>query len=92
MCGALIGGMDRLKREYIDTAKRHGVRLKVFTGKENKIHGKLGQPNFLIMFTNKVSHEARRSVMSHARSQKIPVYMMHSCGVSSLDNCLKEQV
>ena len=84
MCATLIGGMDRLKRDYINTAKSQGVKLKVFTGKENSIAGKMGTPDMVILFTNKVSHAARREVVQYAKSKDIPVHMAHSCGVSTL--------
>lgn len=88
MCAAVIGGMDRLKRDYIDAAKRHGIRLKVLTGKENRIGDKLGQTDLVILFTNQLSHAARREALVHARKNNIPVEMSHSCGVSSLKECL----
>jgi len=31
MCVAVIGGMDRLKKHYLEEAKKVGVQLKVFT-------------------------------------------------------------
>ncbi len=33
MCAALVGGMDRLKRDYMNEAKKNGVKLKCYTGK-----------------------------------------------------------
>ncbi len=38
MCVALIGGMDRLERDYINIneAERLGVELKVYTKSENR--------------------------------------------------------
>jgi hypothetical protein len=30
MCVAVIGGMDRLKKHYLEEAKKVGVQLKVF--------------------------------------------------------------
>jgi len=59
MCAALIGGMDRLKRDYITSAKEKGVKLKVFTGKENKVSEKLGNADHVIIFTNQISHAAK---------------------------------
>lgn len=88
MCAAVIGGMDRLKRDYINAAKREGIKLKVFTGKENRISPKLGSANLIILFTNQLSHAARRDVISHAKKNNIPVRQAHSCGVSSLRECL----
>lgn len=88
MCAALIGGMDRLKRDYINAAKKEGIKLKVFTGKESRIAPKIGDADMVIIFTNKVSHDARREAMGHAKSNSIPVHMLHSCGVSTLKTCL----
>ncbi|MCG8532393.1 MAG: DUF2325 domain-containing protein [Desulfovibrionales bacterium] len=89
MCATLIGGMDRLKRDYINTAKSKGVKLKVFTGKENSISGKMGTPDMVILFTNKVSHAARREVVQYAKAKDIPLHMAHSCGVSTLKQVLR---
>lgn len=88
MCATLIGGMDRLHRDYINSARDRGVALKVFTGKENHIADKVGSADHVILFTNMVSHAARREVMQHARANNIPVHLLHSCGVSTLRQCL----
>lgn len=90
MCAALIGGMDRLKREYIDEAKKNGIRLKVFTGKERAITQNVGGVDFVVLFTNKVSHKARRDVIAAVRKNNIPIFQHHSCGVSTLRKCLSE--
>lgn len=90
MCAALVGGMDRLKRDYMNEAKKNGVKLKCYTGKERKISGSLGKVDFVVMFTNKVSHKARKDVLMALRGTDTPVIMRHSCGVSSLRECLGE--
>lgn len=88
MCAALVGGMDRLKADYQKTAKAQGVRLKVFTGKEKNIKTMIGAPDLIIILTDKCSHKARIEAMQRAKSGNIPVVRMHSCGVSSLKQCL----
>ena len=50
---------------------------------------KIGNPDAMIVFTNKISHEAKRKAVQVARSRNIPLQMVHSCGVSSLRECLK---
>lgn len=92
MCAALIGGMDRLKKEYLEEARKSGVKLKHFTGKERKISKELGNVDFVVMFTNKVSHKARKDVLDALRGKDVPVYMHHSCGVSTLRRQLDEVV
>lgn len=89
MCAAVIGGMDRLKRDYINTAKGMGVKLKVFTGKENAIAPKLGKADLVVVFTNQVSHKARKEVCTYAKANDIPLLLSHSCGVSTLRQCLE---
>ncbi|WP_319468869.1 DUF2325 domain-containing protein [uncultured Pseudodesulfovibrio sp.] len=90
MCAALVGGMDRLKRDYMNEAKKNGVKLKCYTGKERSISGSLGKVDFVVLFTNKVSHKARKDVLSAIRGRNVPVIMRHSCGVSTLRDCLDE--
>ncbi len=89
MCATLVGGMDRLKRNYIDTAKQHGVKLKVFTGKENKVSDKIGKSDFVIIFTNQISHRAKKDIASYTKANGIPLHMHHACGISTLRDCLK---
>ncbi len=88
MCVALIGGMDRLKREYESAAKKCGVTLKVFTGKESCLVDKMGNPDMTILFTAMISHNARTEVMQRSRSLGIPVQFLHTNGVSGLRQCL----
>jgi hypothetical protein len=89
MCAVLVGGMDRLHREYIETAKSLGVSLKVFAGQERSIKKQLGGADLLILCTGKVSHSARQEVVSHAALKKIPLLMLRSSGVSSLRGCIE---
>lgn len=88
MCIALIGGMDRLERHYIDVARRAGVQLRVFTRSEANISSKLKNFDGMVIFTNKVSHKVKNEAMTAAKINNIPVYMHHSCGVCTLRDCL----
>ncbi len=90
MRAALVGGMDRLRQDYIDTAKHLKVNLKVFTGHENGIRGQLGNLDMIILFTDKVSHAARATAVRHAKSNDIPLRMIHSSGVTALRKCLQD--
>ena len=89
MCAALVGGMDRLRKEYIDAARRLGVDLKVFTGQERSIRNQLGELDMMILFTGKVSHAARQEAVKHAKANSIPLHMIHSSGVSALRKCFE---
>ncbi len=73
-----------------ERSKKNGVKLKCYTGKERSISGSLGKVDFVVLFTNKVSHKARKDVLSAIRGKNVPVIMRHSCGISSLRDCLDE--
>ena len=88
MCVTLIGGMDRLKSDYIAAARERGWSLRCISRNERNFAEKIGNPDALIVFTNKISHEAKRKAVQVARSKNIPLRMIHSCGVSSLRDCL----
>ena len=89
MCVTLIGGMDRLKPDYIAAARQGGHTLKCISRNERNFVDRIGNPDRVIIFTNKISHEAKRKAMQHARSRNIPIHMVHSCGVSSQKECLE---
>jgi hypothetical protein len=88
MCAALVGGMDRLRQEYIGTAKALGIELKVFTGQERSIKNQLGELDILVLFTGKVSHAARMEAVRYAKNNNIPLHMTHSSGIAALRKCL----
>jgi predicted GTPase len=88
MCVALIGGMDRLQRNYISEAENIGIDLRVFTKAEIDMASKIKNVDAVVIFTNKVSHKAKREVMSIAKARGIPVLMYHSCGICTLRDCL----
>ncbi|HNT43107.1 MAG TPA: DUF2325 domain-containing protein [Syntrophorhabdaceae bacterium] len=89
MCVALIGGMDRLERDYEAEALKHGVELRVFTKTKTGLVTRLKAVDVMVMFTGKVSHQLKREAVSAAKSRSIPVIMVHSCGVCSLRECLQ---
>jgi hypothetical protein len=91
MSTALVGGMDRLRNEYILAAKGMGVDLKVFTGQERSIKNQLGKLDMMILFTGKVSHAAREEAVKHANAKRLPLHMIHSSGVSALSKCIGDQ-
>jgi hypothetical protein len=91
MCVALVGGLDRLHRRYIDLAQGFGVKLKVFSGKEPKISPGLGKVDMCLVFTNMVSHRAKQETVAFARRNNVPIKLSHSCGLSALARLLGER-
>lgn len=89
MCIALIGGMDRLEKHYIEEAKQAGMELRVFSSSEVNMGAKIRSLDAMVIFTNKVSHRAKNEALGAAKANGIPVFMHHSCGVCTFRECLK---
>jgi hypothetical protein len=92
MCVALIGGMDRLERDYENEAERHGVDLRVFTKSRAGLATRLKSVDAMVVFTGKTSHRIKNEAIGAAKANNIPVLMRHSCGVCSLRECLRRLV
>lgn len=84
----LIGGMDRLEPHYRREARDAGHELKIFFQYETGMEAKIGSTDAVVLFTGKVSHNARNHALEAARNLGIPVIQSHSSGVSSLRDCL----
>ena len=84
----LVGGMDRLGEQYRAEAKRRGMDIQIFSQDEQGLSAKIKNAEGVVIFTNKVSHQARNRAIKTAKSKRIPVLMHHSCGVCSLGECL----
>lgn len=80
----LIGGMDRLHRDYQNAARQLGVDLTVCTGKESCLTDKMGSPDATILLTDMISHNARIRVLQKSKQLGSPVYFLKSNGVSGL--------
>lgn len=88
MCVAVIGGMNRLERHYRQEATQAGIELRIFNESETNIGAKLKYVDALLIFTNKVSHRARKEALNAVKGRTIPVFMAHSCGICTLRDCL----
>ena len=85
---SLVGGIDRLQKHYRQEAENLGIELRIFGRSEVNLQAKLGHSEAVLLFTNKISHRARKQVMGAALSRNIPVFQSHHCGVCALRECL----
>jgi len=84
---ALVGGMDRLAKHYQGEAKKHGIKLSIFSQAQSGMQSKIKKCDAVVVFTNKVSHSARNAAIAEAKKSDIPIYQFHSCGLCTLRDC-----
>ena len=85
----LVGGMDRLGDKYRKEAKELGMNLSIFSQAKQNMGSKINHADAVVIFTNKISHQARHKAFSAAKKLGIPVFMHHACGVCTFRECLK---
>ena len=90
MCIALIGGMDRLVRQYKNEAERFDINLRVYTKSETGLGSKIKGVDAVVIFTNKISHKAKNEARDMIKGKDIPVFMYHSSGVCTLRRCFEK--
>ena len=89
MCAILVGDVQWLL-ETFDTGRAGApVELKYFCGDEWDLHDNVSGSDVIVMMTDQLSHSVRRRVLSLAASNRVSVYMRHSCGASSIGACIR---
>ncbi len=85
---ALIGGVKSLEKNYKLEADKRNIDLRVFNKATTGMALKVRNYNAVIIFTNFVSHRAKKEIMDMAKKSNMPVVMHHSSGVSTLRDSL----
>ncbi len=86
----LIGGHDRMIREYKNIGKKRGVSLKVFTHIKPSLEKCMGCPQAVIIFTSTSSHKMVKKAVCHAKKNNLPCFRSHNSSANSLNVMLDE--
>ena len=57
MSVVIIGGHERMVRQYEEICEKHGCDAKVFVKERSGFKKNLGTPDLMILLTNTVSHK-----------------------------------
>lgn len=90
MSVVIVGGNERMERQYADICKSCGWKAKIFTKENGSLKKKLGRPDLLILFTNTVSHTMVISAAQEAKRGNVPIARVHVSSASALRDTLEE--
>ncbi len=90
MSFVLVGGHDRMHREYKDIGKEKGAKVKVFTQLPTRFDKCIGFPDAMLIFTKTVSHKMLRIAEKEARRKNILLIKSHSSSGSALKRAIEE--
>ena len=87
----IIGGHDRMVRQYETICKKHNCKAKIFTQMPSFFYNKIGNPDLVVLFTNTVSHKMVRCAVSEAKNKNIEVVRSHSSSQAALTEILEQR-
>lgn len=89
MSVVIIGGHDRMVRQYKEICANHKYKAKVFTQMRTGLDKQIGCPDLLILFTSTVSHKMIRCVLDGVDEAKTNVVRCHTSSQSALTEILE---
>lgn len=92
MSVVIIGGNERMIRQYKDLCDEYNCDAKVFCKIRAGLKNKVGNPNLVILFTNTTSHRLVRCALSEIKGTDATIARCHSSSLSALKNILEEHV
>ncbi len=90
MSVVIIGGNERMERQYTDICRSYGHKAKVFTKESGSVAKKMGKADLLIIFTGTVSHKMMISAVDEAKRIGTRIARSQSGSAAALHNLLTE--
>ena len=90
MSVVIVGGHDRMSKQYIDLCKKYNCKAKVFTQMETMFKDKIGRPDAVILLTDVVSHKLVLAAKKEAERKNITVIRNHKSTINSLESVIQQ--
>lgn len=86
MSVVIVGGNERMARQYTDLCGEYQCRAKVYTKWDKGMKG-MGNPDLLILFTSTVSHKMVRFALNNIHKDTV-IARCHTSSISALKGIL----
>lgn len=90
MSVVIVGGHDRMVRQYSDICKGFQCKSKIFTQMPGNFKSQIGKADLVVLFTSTVSHIMVCGALQEAEKNNISVVRSHSSSSSALKKILTE--
>ena len=90
MSVVIVGGNDKMIRQYEDLWKNYKCKAKVFTQPSSNLREKIGRPDLMILFTNTVCHKMIVTATQTAGKNNIEIARSHSSSATALKKILSQ--
>ena len=89
MSVVIVGGHDRMVRQYKDICKEYGCKAKVFTQMAGGLRGAMGSPDLLVLFTSTMSHKMLQGTLRAVKGKDMVIARSHSSSLAALRGILE---
>lgn len=84
----IIGGNERMERQYVNICKKHNCKAKVFTRMKGNLKDQIGSPDLIVLFTNTVCHKMVKCALVEAERCNANVIRCHTSSQNALEEIL----
>lgn len=91
MSVVIVGGNERMARQYEDLCREYSCRAKIFMKTDRGIQN-FGTPDLLVLFTSTMSHKMLDIATGQAKKRNIRVARCPTSSMSALRNILETHV
>ena len=91
MSVVIVGGHDRMVRQYMDICKKFKCNAKVFTQMPSNFKSQIGKADLVVFFTSTVSHKMVKGATQEAKKRNIVITHSHSSSSCALTKILENQ-
>ena len=84
MSVVIIGGHDRMHRQYKDICKQYKYKAKVYTQPKRDLACKIGNPDLIILFTSTIGHNMMHIAKEKAAKCSIELKQSHCSSCAAL--------
>ena len=91
MSVVIVGGNERMARQYEDLCREYSCRAKIFMKTDRGIQN-FGTPDLLVLFTSTMSHKMLDIATGQAKKRNIRVARCHTSSMFALRNILETHV
>ncbi|RKD23678.1 hypothetical protein SAMN02745883_01847 [Caminicella sporogenes DSM 14501] len=90
MSVVIVGGHERMERIYKNTGKKYGCKVKVFTKMQRDFHKRIGNPDYIVVFTDVISHKLVDVTLRISKKKNIPNLRLHNSSLKTLEKVLQQ--
>lgn len=84
----VVGGHDRMAREYLNLCKKYKFKAKIFTQMKSGLNENIGNPDCIILLTDIVSHKMAQKAKKEAHRKNIPLINHHNSSLNAFEKVL----